>query len=134
MFGPRGGGVSLLVGFLLEASNKRCCIAPVAHVRDHLAGGKALMPKADVVFVELVEPADALAAVHNGHINPANDGVLVKVIPNGFWPDDPTWLDREREFEALIRTHSVPHAAVINEYNDPMSACVGIAKAAKLKS
>lgn len=131
MYGPRGCGLTTLIGFVASASKHPCLIAPTTFVQE-------LLPEKprniEVVFVELLNEEDAVAAVMNGHVDSTNDGCFVKVLPNGWSVDDPTWAARERAFDTVIGTHTVPCAGAMNQYKDPLHACIALARAARLKS
>ena len=128
VFGPRGSGVSMLVGLVSGATKHPTAITHVGML------GGAIAPAAEVVFIEIKDPEEVELCVINGHIDAANDGVFVKVLPDGFTVDDPTWSDREPTIENIIRLHMVPYHTVMNKFKDPMAACIGLARAAKLKS
>lgn len=130
VFGPRGSGVSMLVGLVSGATKHPTAIAPVGL----LAERGALAPAAEVVFVELKEPEEVELCIVSGHIDASNDGVFVKVVPDGFTVDDVTWTSRETAIENIIHIHMVPYHTVMNKHKDPMAACIGLARAAKLKS
>lgn len=132
LFGPRGVGKSTLIDLVRVSSKKHVATAPVSALSETYGG--QLVPGAEVVFVECAEPEELLEAVSGGHIDPTNQGAAVKVIPEGFEPFDPDWPQRERAFEQVLQDHTVPHFAVVNQNNDPLSACIGIARAARLKS
>lgn len=135
VYGPRGAGVSTVIGLVCGASSKVCTVAS-SEIVHNLNTGQLLVPNADVVFVELHEPLDVLTAITNGHITALSDGALVKVMTDS-WPkppDDADWPQRARLIERHIRMYSIPHHQVMNKWMDPMAACLGLAQAAKLKS
>lgn len=129
LFGPRGVGVSLVVGLVSGATKHATTITTLPALQNN-----DLVPSADVVFVETHTADEVQALITEGFINAANEGVFVKVLPDGIAVNDPDWPDREKAIEDIIRQHNVPYHTVMNQHKDPMAACVGLAKAAQLKS
>lgn len=130
VFGPAGVGKSMLIGLVSAATKHPTTLALSAQALEN-----AIQPHVHVVFVEVNKPEDVEYLITEGHISAANDGAFVKVLPETLSPtDDLDWEDCEKAIEEMIRVHMVPHFTVVNKHKDPMSACIGLAKAAKLKA
>jgi hypothetical protein len=136
MYGAQGSGKSLVSGLLAAASNKVCAIVTSEDLEASFSRFDEGAPLAEVVFVELSTASQLERLIHVGILDATRDAVVVKVIPEGFDSGESAhaWALREREIEACAQMHSLPLHAVVNQKDDPMSACIGLAQAAKLKS
>lgn len=130
LYGPRKAGLSTLIRLMRDVSKLRVEeVEPTALAETFAIEGVPARPGAEVVFVELHEPADLEAVAVQGHLDRALDGVLVKVLPE-FAVSDETWGTRERAFERLIAQYMLPIACVVHQERDSFAACVGLAQAA----
>lgn len=131
--GPQGSGRSTLIKLVASASRHRCVEVDPTALLEHLGG---LQVGCEVQFTKLRTPAELLQLIEGGHLARAHDGVVVKVIPDS-WPNPPqdeAWAKEQARYEQLMEVHGVQRAAVVNKWQDPLAACIGLARAAKLKS
>lgn len=129
IFGPKGSGKSTIVTIVCAASRKHTVIASVGALEKQRLYGA---PVCDVQFVEVHSPDEARQVVESGAL--AEDGVAVKVMVDGWQVDDPDWDEHQRAYEEMFRAHSVRQATVINQYRDGVTAGIGLARAAHLRS
>ena len=119
----------MLLG-LVSAASKH----PTAVVLAPTLLEEGLVPSVEVVFVEVKTCDDVERLIIEGHIDASNQGAFVKVIPDGWSVIDDTWASRETSIESVLLRHMVSYHSVMNRFKDPMAACVGLARAARLQS
>ena len=129
LFGPRGSGVTLIAGLVSGASKHATSIATPETVQQ-----LGLRPHCKATFVETHTVEDVESLITEGIATAATNAVFVKVLPDGLAIEDAEWPAREAAIEELLRAHSVAYHTIMNKYKDPMAACIGLARAANLKS